>query len=207
MREFDGWNMFGNKTECDVAFILLSSKANSSLFANRFTPANKDNKDNSWWQVFVFDGSWMLYHVLPCCQTYFAPPRKKETLVYLPSSHFENNLTSPFFQKKKNLINKKYSFFVALPSLCLFSPCVGCVVLAGKSLLIFETERSNFCNKLFNKKIVMEVGRTSFYSFMKSSILWVCYALFLIRISCLFIMLFSISGCKFEIYQKLKVFC
>ena len=77
-------------------------------------------------------------------------PRKKETLVYL-LSHFENNLTSPFFQKKKNLINKKYSLFVALASLCLFSPCVGCVVLAGKSLLIFETERSNFCNKFHNE--------------------------------------------------------
>ena len=46
MQDFDGKNMFGNKTECDVAFILLSSQANSSLFVNRFTPANKDNKDN-----------------------------------------------------------------------------------------------------------------------------------------------------------------
>ena len=46
MHDFDGKNMFGNKTECDVAFILLSSKANSSLLANRVTPANKDSKDN-----------------------------------------------------------------------------------------------------------------------------------------------------------------
>ena len=168
-------------------------------------------------EVFVFDGRWTLYHVLRCCQTYFVHEmedheyeaggkagqiesgstkwglisllfhKKRNTCLFVLS--LENNLMFPFFQKKKNLINKKCSFFVALASLCLFSPCVGFVVLAGKSLLIFETERSNFCNK-FNKTFGMETMRTSFYNCVECFILQICYASFLIRISSWFIMLF-----------------